>query len=116
MYINKLNDIVNAYNNTYHRTINMRPAALKIMHVLILVNRLMIKILNSKLVIKVGVRISKNIFAKVHTPSWSEEVFVIKEVTNTLPWTYVISDLNDETLLEYFMKKNCKIQVKSNYR
>ena len=42
------------------------------------------------------VRISKykNIFAKGYTPNWSEEAFVIKEVKNTFPWTYFISDLN----------------------
>ena len=35
------------------------------------------------------VRISsyKNIFAKGYTPNWFEEVFVIKKVKNTVPWT-----------------------------
>ena len=35
------------------------------------------------------VRISKyrNIFGKGYTPNWSEEVFIIKEVKNTIPWT-----------------------------
>ena len=33
-----------------------------------------------------------------YTPNWSEEVFIIKEVKNTVPWTYVISDLNDEEI------------------
>ena len=46
---------------------------------------------------KVGdyVRISKykNIFAKGYTPNWFEEVFVIKEIENTVPWAYVINDL-----------------------
>ena len=44
------------------------------------------------------VRISqyKNIFAKGYTPNWSEEVFVIKKVKNTVSWTYVINDLNGE--------------------
>ena len=49
---------------------------------------------------KIGdiVRISKykNIFAKGYTPNWSEEVFVIKKVKNTVPWTYVISNFNEE--------------------
>ena len=36
----------------------------------------------------------KNIFAKGHVPNWSEEVFVIKKVKHTVPWTHVISDLN----------------------
>ena len=52
--------------------------------------------------LKVGdhVRISKykNIFAKDYTPNWSEEVFVIKKVKNTVLWTYVINDLNDPNL------------------
>ena len=35
-----------------------------------------------------------NVFAKGYTPNWSEQVFVIKEVKNTEPWTYIFSDLN----------------------
>ena len=52
---------------------------------------------------KVGdlVRISKykNIFAKGYTPNWSEEVFVIKKVKNTVSWTYVVNDLNGEEII-----------------
>ena len=50
------------------------------------------------------VRISKykNIFAKGCTPNWSEEVFVIEKVKNTLPWTYVINDLNGEEIILTF--------------
>ena len=29
-------------------------------------------------------------------PNWSEEIFIIKKVKNTVPWTYVIDDLNGE--------------------
>ena len=51
---------------------------------------------------KVGDRVRtskyKNIFAKGYMPSWSEEVFVINKVKNTVPWTYVINDLNGEGL------------------
>ena len=53
----------------------------------------------------------KNIFAKAYNPNWSEEVFVIKKVKNTVPWTYVISDLNGE---EIVTKKECKKQIKKN--
>ena len=38
----------------------------------------------------------KDIFAKGHTPSCSEDVFVIKKVRDNVPWTYVIEDLNGE--------------------
>ena len=30
VYIDKLDDIVNKYNNTYHRTIKMKPADVKL--------------------------------------------------------------------------------------
>ena len=56
LYLDKLSDIVNEYNNTYHRTIKMKPLDVKLhkirkIHLLILVKKLMIKILNSKLMI-----------------------------------------------------------------
>ena len=55
---------------------------------------------------KVGdhVRISKNnnIFAKGYAPNWSEEIFVIKQIKNTVLWTYVISDLNVEEIIGSF--------------
>ena len=58
---------------------------------------------------KVGdhVRISKykNIFAKGYTPNWSEEVFVINKIKNTVPWTYAISNLNDEEITGTFYEK-----------
>ena len=58
---------------------------------------------NKDLKFEVGdhVRISKykNIFAKGYTPNWFEDVFVIKKVKNTVPWTYVINDLNCEEIL-----------------
>ena len=58
---------------------------------------------------KVGghVRISKykNIFAKGYTPNYSAEIFVIKEIKNTVPWTYVINDLNGEEIVEPVYEK-----------
>ena len=61
---------------------------------------------------KVGdqVRISKykNIFAKDYTPNWTEEVFVIIKIKNTVPWTYVIDDLNGEVIIGTFYEKELK--------
>ena len=58
---------------------------------------------------KIGdiVRISeyKNIFTKDYIPNWSEEVFVIKKFNNTVPWTYVISDLNGEEIVRMLYEK-----------
>ena len=64
---------------------------------------------------KVGdrVRISKykNIFAKGYTPNWPEEDFVIKEVKNAVPWTYVINDFNGEESIGTFYEKELKKQI-----
>ena len=58
---------------------------------------------------KIGdqVRISKykNIFAKGYIPNWSEEVFIISKIKNTVPWTYVINDLNGEEIIGTFHEK-----------
>ena len=51
VYIDKSNDIVNKYNNTYHRTTKMKPVDVKDNTYLILIKKFMIKIINSKLVI-----------------------------------------------------------------
>ena len=37
--------------------------------------------------------------------NWSEEVFVIKKVKNTVPWTYVINDLSGEEITGTFYEK-----------
>ena len=61
------------------------------------------------------VRISKykNIFTKGYTPNWSEEIFIVKKIKNTVPWTYVISDLNGEKIVGSFYE-NCKRLIKKN--
>ena len=47
----------------------------------------------------------KSIFAKGYTPNWSEEIFVIKEIKNTVPWAYVVNDLNGEEIIGTFYEK-----------
>ena len=77
IYIDKLDDIVNQYNNTYHSKIKMKPVDVK-SNTYIDSSK---EIDNKNLKLKIGdtLRISKyeNIFAKGCTPHWFEEVFVI---------------------------------------
>ena len=47
----------------------------------------------------------KNIFAKGYTSNWSEEVFVVSKIKNTVPWTYIINDLNGEEITGTFFEK-----------
>ena len=62
------------------------------------------------------IRISKykNIFAQGYTPNWSETMFVVKKIKNTVPWTYVISDLNGEEIVGSFYEKESQKLIKKN--
>ena len=116
VYFDVLDDIANKYNNTVDRTIKMKP----------------IEVTGDSYVeynedcnkkdpeFKVGdhVRISKykNIFAKGYTPNWSEEVFVINKIKNTVPWTYAISDLNGEEITGSFYEKELQKASQEKFR
>ena len=69
---------------------------------------------------KVGdyVRISKykNIFAKGYMPNWIEEVFVIDRIKNTVPWTYVINDLNGEKVIGTFYENELQKTNQKEFR
>ena len=80
VYIDRLNDIVNKYNNTYHITIKLKPVDVKSSTYIDSSKEINDK--NPKFKIGDTVRISKykNVFAKGYTPNWSEEVFVIQSV------------------------------------
>ena len=69
---------------------------------------------------KIGdhVRISKykNIFAKGYTPNWSEEVFVISKIKNTVSWTYAIRDLNREKIVWTFYEKELQKTNQKEFR
>ena len=88
MYINKLDDIVTEYNNTYHGTIKRKSVDVKDNTYIDLMELLRSNDKYPKFKVGDHVRISKyeNIVAKVFTPNWSEEVFVIKKVKNTVLW------------------------------
>ena len=102
VYNDKLDDIVNKNNNTYHRTIKMKPSDIKSNTYIDSSKKINDK--DSKFKVGDIVRISKckSITAKGYTPNWSEEVFLIKKVKNTVPWTYVINDLNGEEIVGTF--------------
>ena len=116
VYIDKLDDIVDEYNNTYHTTIKVKPIDVKD-NTYINSSK---EINNKDPKFKVGdhIRISKykNIFAKGYMPNWSEEVFVIKKVKNTIPWTYVINDLNGEEIIGIFYEKELQKTNQEEFR
>ena len=87
VYIDRLDDIVNEYNNTNHRTIKMKPIDVKDNTYIDSIELHSGKEVNNKdPKFKVGnyVRISKykKIFAKRYMSNWSEEVFIINKIKN----------------------------------
>ena len=103
--IDKLDDIVHKYNNKKHKTIKMKPIDVKGNTFIDFGKE--VNYNDPKFKVGDHVRISKykNIFAKGYTPNWSEEIFVIKKIKNTVPWTYVIGDLNGEEITGTFYEK-----------
>ena len=85
VYIDKLDYIVYEYNNTYQRTIKMKPLDVNDNTYIDSGKEVNYKV--RKFQVSDHVRISKykNIFARRYTPNWVEEVFVIKKVENTVP-------------------------------
>ena len=58
----------------------------------------------------------KNIFAKVYTPNWSKEIFVVSKIKNTVPWTYIVNDLNGEEITESFYEKELQKTSQETFR
>ena len=114
--IDKLDDIVNEYNNAYHIKSKMKPADVK--------DNAYIdsrkEVNDDRPKFKVGdyVRISnyENIFAKGYTPNWFEEDFVIKKVKNTVLWTYVVNDLKGKVIIGTFYEKELQKANQQEFR
>ena len=116
VYINKLDDIVYDYNNTYHRTIKMKPVDIKDNRYIDFEKEVNDK--DPKFKIDDRVRISKykNIFAKGYMPNWSEEIFIISKIKNTVPWTYDINDFNGGEINGTFYEKELQKTDQKEFR
>ena len=116
VYINKLDDIVYDYNNTYHRTIKMKPVDIKDNRYIDFEKEVNDK--DPKFKIDDRVRISKykNIFAKGYMPNWSEEIFIISKIKNTVPWTYDINDFNGGEIIGTFYEKELQKTDQKEFR
>ena len=116
VYIDKLDDTVNQYNNKYHTTIKMKPVDVKSNTY----TDFKKEVNNADPKFKIGdhVRTSKykNIFAKGYMPNWSEEIFVISKIRNTVSQTYVINDHNGEQIIGTFYQKELQKTSQQEFR
>ena len=82
VYIDKYDDIVNEYNNTYRRKIKMKLIDVKDNTYINIDKEVNDKDPKSKVGDHKRISKYKNIFAKGYTPNWSEEIFVIKDINS----------------------------------
>ena len=113
VYTDKLDDIVRKYKNTYHKSIKMKHIDVKDNTYIDFKKEVNDK--DPKFKIGDHVRISKykNIFAKGYMPNWPEEIFIISKIKNTVPWAYVLNDLNGEEIIGTFYENELQ-KIKQN--
>ena len=102
VHINKLDDTINEYNNTYHRKIKIKPVDVENYTYIDCSKEFNNK--DPKFQVGNHGRISKykHIFSKTYTLNCCEEVSVVSKIKNNVPWTYVINDLNGEEVIGSF--------------
>ena len=110
VYFNVLNDIVDKYNTAYYRTIKIKPIDVKSDSFPEYNEESNEKYPKCKAGDHVRFSKYKNIFAKGYAPNESEEIFVINQIKNTVPWTYVISELHGEEIIGSFYEKEFRIE------
>ncbi len=106
-WIDKIDDIVKSYNNTYHTAIKMRPKDVKTEHTAKIFATLYPPDVDlGHKVFKVGdmVRIvaKRKTFQKEYEKGWTREKFLIKAVKYTTPIVYLLEDLSGEPILGTF--------------
>ena len=114
MYIDKLDNIVDKYNNTYQRTIKMKAVDVKSTHTLTLVKKLMIKILNLKLVILLEYQNIKSFLQKSIFQGSLRKFFLLQKLKIMFCGYILLVILKMKKLLERFTKSNCKKQIKKS--
>ena len=105
-WLHELQNIVNAYNNSVHRVIKMKPADVNKENAMIVWERLYGKDKRHQSTLKNirrgdRVRISKvkGQFEKGYLPNWSREEFIVNDVnTKFLPTMVTLKDYHDDTI------------------
>ena len=125
VYWDKIDKLVNDYNNARHSSMKMTPieASKKKNESKVWSNlygdSIYLKPSNSTFVIGDHVRISKcksKVFDKCYTPNWTEEIFVINKVLPTKPVTYNIVDLMGEEIKGSFYEQELQKAKQQTFR
>ena len=123
VYWDKLDKLVDDYNNTKHSSIKMTPtkASKKENEKNVFANLYgdLINLKPKKPKFSIGdkIRISKRrVFDKGYTPNWTEEVFVVDKILLVKPVTYKIVDLLGEEIEGSFYEKELQKAKQQTFR
>ena len=125
VYWDKLNKLVDDYNNRKHSSIKMSPTEAskkgneKQVFANIYEDEIFLKPKKPKFSIGDEVRLSKykrRVFDKGYTPNWTEELFVIDKVNSTKPVTYNVVDLLGEKVEGSFYEKELRKAKQQTFR
>ena len=115
-----MDKLVKEYNNSYHRTIKMKPIdASKKLNKNIVRKNYNFEITNKKQKFKIGDKVKasllKNTFEKGYTSNWSEKIFIIYDIKTSNVHYYYLKDLNGEKLDGIFYQEELlKTNMKEN--
>ena len=125
VYWDKIDKLVNDYNNTKHSSIKMKPVeASKTKNE----NKVFTNLYGDwiyeepekqKFAIGHKVRISKykrQVFGKGYTSNWTKEIFLIDRIIPTRPVTYVIVDLMGEAIKGSFYEQELQKAKQQTFR
>ena len=116
MYIDKLDDIVNDYNNTKHRIIKMKLIDVKDNTYTDFGKEVNDNDLKFKAVDHVKISKYKKIFVKGLHQIGLKKFFAIKKIENTVPWTYIINDINGEEIIGTFYENELQNADQQGFR
>lgn len=129
-YIDILEDLLHAYNHSYHSSIKMCPYEVSMHNIMTVWNNLYNRENNKgtsytplpKMHVGDYVRITKykHAFQKGYESNWSDEIFIISSVIDRSPWVvYTLKDLQNEAIVGTFYEKELQkvtYNPTSNYK
>ena len=120
-YIDKLQNFVDSYNHSTHRTIGMKPADVKLEHVAKIFSKVYGKFLAKRSLHKVDenehVRLNKikTTFEKGYLPNWTTERFVVdKNLPQQGKPVYKLKDLQGDEIQGRFYPEEIQVVTNSN--
>ena len=116
VYYDILDNIVDKYNNTYHKTIKVKPINVKDDSFAEYNEKSNEKDLKFKAGVRVRISKFKNEVANRYTPNWSEEIFGVKKNKKYCALNYTISDLNGEEIMGSFYEKELQKTNQKEFR